>query len=205
MLVGHILVWERVHVPWSGLGSQDREQLRSPLHVILHYKRVSASTWACFQHKALIEGLVWHCSRDRRLQEVKFRYLYQNAFIRACPNCGSQIQVRKLACPCGMNFLHILSYVLWLCVNTTCRGLSTSVLFITLAFPYLNMSHQNVGIASNIRLTCDTHNNKRGYTRLCQGVWRIDTVVVLFIHPHIMVQEGLYYHQERYLLVTLYY
>ena len=46
------------------------------------------------------------------------RYLYQNALIRACPNCDSQIQVRKLARPCGTNFLHILSYVLWLRINT---------------------------------------------------------------------------------------
>ena len=38
-----------------------------------HYKRVSASTWACFWYKAHIEGLVWHCSHDWRLRELKFK------------------------------------------------------------------------------------------------------------------------------------
>ena len=101
------LVWDPSC--WSGipvvsLGIRMRQQLRSPLHMILHYKRVSVSMWACFRYKAHIEGLMWYCLRDQQLKELKFKVLVPKSLFRACSNCGSQIHVRKLACPCGHVF-----------------------------------------------------------------------------------------------------
>ena len=103
-----------------------RQLLCSPLHMILHYKRFSASMWACFWYKAHTKGLVWSTTTGVEIQGICTKM----PLFRACPNCCSQIHVRKLACPCGMNFLRLPSYVLWLGTNATCRGLSTSVLFI---------------------------------------------------------------------------
>ena len=86
----HALVWRRDnncvhHCTWS-----------------YTIKRVFASMWACFWYKAHIEGLVWHYLCDWRLKELKFKVFVSK--FRACPNCGCQIHVRKLACPCGHVF-----------------------------------------------------------------------------------------------------
>ena len=63
--------------PVVSLGT--RQQLRSQLHVILHYKRLSVSTWACFRYKAHIEGLVWHMSK-------------QDTLIKIVPDIGTVIE-----------------------------------------------------------------------------------------------------------------
>ena len=86
-----------------------RQELYSPLHVILH------SFWACFQYKAHIEGLVWHCSCDRQLKELKFKVFVSSFW--ACPGCGSQIHVRKLACLCG----HVFHGSKWLTTRNASR------------------------------------------------------------------------------------
>ena len=50
---------------------------------------------------AHIESLVWHCSCDRRLKELKFKVFVPNClyFKRALT-----VVARKLACPCGHVF-----------------------------------------------------------------------------------------------------
>ena len=168
-LVDHILVWERVHVPWSGIPGRDNNSIHCCTwsHTI---KRFLCPRGPVFDAKTTLKSLctcdIVHMIDDYRSWNSVPKYLYFECDLR---NCGSQIHVRKLACPCGMNYLHLLSYVLCLCIITTHWGLSTWVLFTIPLFvqqklrglkAWFRFSRTRTKIACARRMWfCGLHNN----------------------------------------------